>query len=140
LPGIYKRTILRFCCVRQEITGIRTSYGNAGLIQREAIHVHTFSRQLIELIKMLRTRRRYSVIAWPAASRYQHALRQVTGVFCNSFSVQKNRKRSGRLLIEALVPSDKTRKMINGCRVEDLIRREVLDRNAIELKINSRRP
>ena len=34
----------------RKLPGLETSYGNAGLIQREAIHTHPFPRQLTELV------------------------------------------------------------------------------------------
>ena len=33
----------------KKLPGSETSYGNAGLIQREAIHTHPFPRQLTEM-------------------------------------------------------------------------------------------
>ena len=37
--------------------GSETSYGNAGLIQREAIHAHAFPRQLSKLVQVLPNQR-----------------------------------------------------------------------------------
>ena len=60
----------------RKLPGLETSYGNAGLIQREAIHTHPFPRQLTELVKVMPNRGtdiRYRI---PAILRYHHALLQ----------------------------------------------------------------
>lgn len=60
----------------KKLPGSETSYGNAGLIQREAIHTHPFPRQLTEMIRVLPnqgTDIRYRI---PAILRYHQALLQ----------------------------------------------------------------
>ncbi|MBO1515789.1 MULTISPECIES: NAD(P)/FAD-dependent oxidoreductase [Psychrobacter] len=60
----------------KKLPGSETSYGNAGLIQREAIHTHPFPRQLTEMIRVLPnqgTDIRYRI---PALLRYHQALLQ----------------------------------------------------------------
>ena len=60
----------------KKLPGSETSYGNAGLIQREAIHTHPFPRHLTEMIRVLPnqgTDIRYRI---PAILRYHQALLQ----------------------------------------------------------------
>ena len=60
----------------KKLPGSETSYGNAGLIQREAIHTHPFPRQISEMIRVLPnqgTDIRYRI---PALLRYHQALLQ----------------------------------------------------------------
>ena len=60
----------------KKLPGSETSYGNAGLIQREAIHTHPFPRQITEMIRVLPnqgTDIRYRI---PAILRYHQALLQ----------------------------------------------------------------
>ncbi len=60
----------------RKLPGLETSYGNAGLIQREAIHIHPFPRQITEMFRVLPnqgTDIRYRV---PAILRYHQALLQ----------------------------------------------------------------
>ncbi|MES1965009.1 FAD-binding oxidoreductase [Psychrobacter sp. AH5] len=60
----------------RKLPGLETSYGNAGLIQREAIHTHPFPRQITEMVRVLPnqgTDIRYRV---PAILRYHQALLQ----------------------------------------------------------------
>ncbi|WP_367104088.1 NAD(P)/FAD-dependent oxidoreductase [uncultured Psychrobacter sp.] len=60
----------------KKLPGSETSYGNAGLIQREAIHTHPFPRQLTEMVRVLPnqgTDIRYRI---PALLRYHQALLQ----------------------------------------------------------------
>lgn len=54
--------------------GSETSYGNAGLIQREAIHTRPFPRQLVELIRVLPNHSTDIRYRWPAVLRYRQAL------------------------------------------------------------------
>ena len=58
----------------RKLPGLETSYGNAGLIQREAIHTHPFPRQITELVRVMPnqgTDIRYRI---PAILRYHQAL------------------------------------------------------------------
>jgi len=71
--------------------GSETSYGNAGLIQREAIHVHPFPRQPIELLKVLPNKNTDIRYRWPALLRYRQALLQYWRFSAQS-SVQKIEK------------------------------------------------
>ena len=60
----------------KKLPGSETSYGNAGLIQREAIHTHPFPRQISEMVRVLPnqgTDIRYRI---PAILRYHQALLQ----------------------------------------------------------------
>ena len=60
----------------RKLPGLETSYGNAGLIQREAIHTHPFPRQITEMVRVLPnqgTDIRYRI---PAILRYHQALLQ----------------------------------------------------------------
>ncbi len=60
----------------KKLPGSETSYGNAGLIQREAIHTHPFPRQITEMVRVLPnqgTDIRYRI---PALLRYHQALLQ----------------------------------------------------------------
>lgn len=62
--------------IDKKLPGSETSYGNAGLIQREAIHTHPFPRQLTEMVRVLPnqgTDIRYRI---PALLRYHQALLQ----------------------------------------------------------------
>lgn len=100
--------------------GLETSYGNAGLIQREAIHVHPFPRRLIELIKILPNKNTDIRYRLPAVFRYRHALLQYWR-FSAPLSVQKIEK-EWQTLIEHC--TSEHQKMITAADVEDLIRRD----------------
>lgn len=99
--------------------GSETSYGNAGLIQREAIHVHPFPRSLGELVKVLPNQRTDIRYRWPAVLRYRKAL-------------LKYWQYSAPHLIDQIEPEWETlirhctrehQKMISEAGADDLIRR-----------------
>jgi len=100
--------------------GLETSYGNAGLIQREAVHVHPFPRKLIELLKILPNKNTDIRYRLPAVLRYQHALLQYWQ-FSESSSVQKIEK-EWQTLIEHC--TSEHQKMITAADAENLISRD----------------
>ncbi|SIT02376.1 NAD(P)/FAD-dependent oxidoreductase [Neptunomonas antarctica] len=100
--------------------GSETSYGNAGLIQREAIHIHPFPRQPIELLKVLPNKNTDIRYRWPAVLRYRQALLGYWR-FSAPSSVQKIEK-EWQTLIEHC--TSEHQKMITAAGVEELIRRD----------------
>jgi D-amino-acid dehydrogenase len=100
--------------------GSETSYGNAGLIQREAVHVHPFPRHLIELVKVLPNQNTVIRYRWPAVLRYHQALLQYWQ-FSAPSSVKKIEK-EWQTLIEHC--TSEHQKMITAAASEDLIRRD----------------
>ncbi|WP_296242889.1 MULTISPECIES: NAD(P)/FAD-dependent oxidoreductase [unclassified Psychrobacter] len=99
--------------------GSETSYGNAGLIQREAIHVHPFPRHLAELIRVLPNQNTDIRYRWPALFRYHQALLKYWQ-FSAPSSVQKIEK-EWNTLIEHCTSGHQ--EMITAAGAEDLIRR-----------------
>jgi D-amino-acid dehydrogenase len=100
--------------------GSETSYGNAGLIQREAIHVHPFPRHLAELIRVLPNKNTDIRYRWPAVMRYHQALLQYWQ-FSVPSSVQQIEK-EWKTLIEHCTREHQ--EMITAAGAEDLIRRD----------------
>jgi D-amino-acid dehydrogenase len=100
--------------------GSETSYGNAGLIQREAIHVHPFPRHLAELIRVLPNQSTDIRYRLPAVLRYHQALLKYWQ-FSTPSSVQKIEK-EWKTLIEHC--TSEHQKMITAAGAEDLIRRD----------------
>lgn len=100
--------------------GSETSYGNAGLIQREAIHVHPFPRHLAELIRVLPNQKTDIRYRWPAVFRYHQALLKYWQ-FSAPSSVQKIEK-EWKTLIEHC--TSEHQEMITAAGAEDLIRRD----------------
>lgn len=100
--------------------GSETSYGNAGLIQREAIHVHPFPRHLTELIRVLPNQNTDIRYRWPAVFRYHQALLKYWQ-FSTPSSVQKIEK-EWKTLIEHC--TSEHQEMITAAGAEDLIRRD----------------
>ncbi|WP_367109647.1 NAD(P)/FAD-dependent oxidoreductase [uncultured Psychrobacter sp.] len=60
----------------KKLPGEETSYGNAGLIQREAIHVTPFPRQLSEVMRVLPNNSTDIRYRWSAMFRYLRPLMQ----------------------------------------------------------------
>lgn len=100
--------------------GSETSYGNAGLIQREALHVHPFPRHLTELVRVLPNQNTDIRYRWPAVFRYHQALLQYWRYSAPS-SVQKIEK-EWKTLIEHC--TSEHQKMITVAGAEDLIRKD----------------
>ena len=100
--------------------GSETSYGNAGLIQREAIHVHPFPRHLAELIRVLPNQNTDIRYRWPAVFRYHQALLKYWQ-FSAPSSVQQIEK-EWQTLIEHC--TSEHQEMITAAGAEDLIRRD----------------
>ncbi len=100
--------------------GSETSYGNAGLIQREAIHVHPFPRQPIELLNVLPNKNTDIRYRWPALLRYRQALLQYWRFSAQS-SVQKIEK-EWQTLIEHCTREHQ--EMITAANAENLIKRD----------------
>tara|TARA_R110001606_G_scaffold378328_1_gene537927 strand:- start:2845 stop:4098 length:1254 start_codon:yes stop_codon:yes gene_type:complete len=100
--------------------GSETSYGNAGLIQREAIHIHPFPRQLFELLKIVPNNNTSIRYRWPALLHYRQALLQYWQ-FSSQHLVQKIEK-EWQTLIEHCTYEHQ--KMITAANVENLIRRD----------------
>ncbi len=99
--------------------GSETSYGNAGLIQREAIHVHPFPRHLTELVRLLPNQNTDIRYRWPAVLRHHRALLQYWQ-FSAPSSVQKIEK-EWETLIEHC--TSEHQEMITAAGAENLIRR-----------------
>lgn len=100
--------------------GSETSYGNAGLIQREAIHVHPFPRHLAELIRVLPNQNTDIRYRWPAVFRYHQALLKYWQ-FSAPSAVQQIEK-EWKTLIEHC--TSEHQEMITAAGAEDLIRRD----------------
>lgn len=100
--------------------GSETSYGNAGLIQREAIHVHPFPRHLAELIRVLPNQKTDIRYRLPAVLRYHQALLKYWQ-FSTPSSVQKIEK-EWKTLIEHC--TSEHQEMITAAGAEDLIRHD----------------
>lgn len=100
--------------------GSETSYGNAGLIQREAIHVHPFPRHLAELIKVLPNQNTDIRYRWPAVFRYHQALLKYWQ-FSAPSAVQQIEK-EWKTLIEHC--TSEHQEVITAASAEDLIRRD----------------
>lgn len=104
----------------KKLPGSETSYGNAGLIQREAIHTHPFPRHLTEMIRVLPnqgTDIRYRI---PAILRYHQALLQYWK-YSTPASVKKIES-EWQTLIEHCTNEHQT--MITAANAEDLISRK----------------
>ena len=104
----------------KKLPGSETSYGNAGLIQREAIHTHPFPRHLSEMIRVLPnqgTDIRYRI---PAILRYHQALLQYWK-YSTPASVKKI-EAEWQTLIEHCTSEHQT--MISAANAEYLISRK----------------
>ena len=104
----------------KKLPGSETSYGNAGLIQREAIHTHPFPRQISEMVRVLPnqgTDIRYRI---PAILRYHQALLQYWK-YSSPASVKKIEK-EWQTLIEHCTSEHQT--LITASGAEELISRE----------------
>ncbi|SLJ85011.1 NAD(P)/FAD-dependent oxidoreductase [Psychrobacter sp. DAB_AL43B] len=127
----------------KKLPGSETSYGNAGLIQREAIHTHPFPRQLTEMIRVLPnqgTDIRYRI---PAILRYHQALLQYWK-YSTPASVKKI-EAEWQTLIEHCTSEHQT--MITASGADELITRdgwlqlhrsEETLKEAVELAIDAR--
>ena len=100
--------------------GSETSYGNAGLIQREAIHVHPFPRHLAELIRVLPNQNTDIRYRWPAVFRYHQALLKYWQF--SAPSAVKQIETEWKTLIEHC--TSEHQEMITAAGAEDLIRRD----------------
>ena len=104
----------------KKLPGSETSYGNAGLIQREAIHTHPFPRHLTEMIRVLPnqgTDIRYRI---PAILRYHQALLQYWK-YSTPASVKKI-EADWQTLIEHCTSEHQT--MIEASGADELITRD----------------
>jgi D-amino-acid dehydrogenase len=104
----------------KKLPGSETSYGNAGLIQREAIHTHPFPRHLTEMIRVLPnqgTDIRYRI---PAILRYHQALLQYWK-YSTPASVKKI-EAEWQTLIEHCTTEHQT--MIEASGADELITRD----------------
>ncbi|WP_372829286.1 NAD(P)/FAD-dependent oxidoreductase [Psychrobacter maritimus] len=104
----------------KKLPGSETSYGNAGLIQREAIHTHPFPRHLTEMIRVLPnqgTDIRYRI---PAILRYHQALLQYWK-YSSPASVKKI-EAEWQTLIEHCTSEHQT--MIEASGADELITRD----------------
>ena len=104
----------------KKLPGSETSYGNAGLIQREAIHTHPFPRHLTEMIRVLPnqgTDIRYRI---PAILRYHQALLQYWK-YSSPASVKKI-EAEWQTLIEHCTTEHQT--MIEASGADELITRD----------------
>ncbi len=106
--------------IDRKLPGLETSYGNAGLIQREAIHTHPFPRQISEMVRVLPnqgTDIRYRI---PAILRYHQALLQYWK-YSTPASVKKIES-EWQTLIEYCTSEHQT--MIEASGADDLITRD----------------
>ena len=104
----------------KKLPGSETSYGNAGLIQREAIHTHPFPRQISEMVRVLPnqgTDIRYRI---PAILRYHQALLQYWK-YSSPASVKKIEAEWETLIAHC---TSEHQTMITASNAEDLISRE----------------
>lgn len=104
----------------KKLPGSETSYGNAGLIQREAIHVHPFPRHLAELIRVLPNQNTDIRYRWPAVIRYHQALLKYWQ-FSAPSAVQQIEKEWKTLIKHC---TSEHQEMITAAGAEDLIRRD----------------
>ena len=104
----------------RKLPGLETSYGNAGLIQREAIHTHPFPRQITEMVRVLPnqgTDIRYRI---PAILRYHQALLQYWKY--SAPAMVKQIESEWQTLIEHCTSEHQT--MIEAAGADDLITRD----------------
>lgn len=104
----------------RKLPGLETSYGNAGLIQREAIHTHPFPRQFTELVRVLPnlgTDIRYRI---PAILRYHRALLQYWQ-YSTSASVKQIEAEWQTLIAHC---TSEHQKMIEAAGADELITRD----------------
>lgn len=99
--------------------GSETSYGNAGLIQREAIHVHPFPRSLSEIVSVLPNQKTDIRYRWPAVLRHRQALLQYWQ-YSAANSVQQIEQEWETLIRYC---TSEHQKMISAADAEDLVRR-----------------
>jgi len=104
----------------RKLPGLETSYGNAGLIQREAIHTHPFPRQLTELVKVMPNRGTDIRYRLPAILRYHQALLQYWK-YSTPASVKKI-EAEWQTLIAHCTSEHQT--MITASNADELIRRD----------------
>lgn len=104
----------------RKLPGLETSYGNAGLIQREAVHTHPFPRQLTEMVRVLPnqgTDIRYRI---PAILRYHQALLQYWK-FSTPASVKQIESEWQTLIAHC---TSEHQKMIEASNADELITRD----------------
>ena len=103
----------------KNLPGAETSYGNAGLIQFEAIHVRPFPRQLTQLVKVIPNRRVDIRYRLPAVLRHHQALLQYWKYSAPS-SVKQIEKEWQTLIAHG---TSEHQAMIIAAGADDLIRR-----------------
>lgn len=104
----------------RKLPGLETSYGNAGLIQREAVHTHPFPRQITEMVRVLPnqgTDIRYRI---PAILRYHQALLQYWK-FSTPASVKQIESEWQTLIAHC---TSEHQKMIEASGADELITRD----------------
>ncbi|MBO1531486.1 FAD-binding oxidoreductase [Psychrobacter sp. F1192] len=104
----------------RKLPGLETSYGNAGLIQREAVHTHPFPRQITEMVRVLPnqgTDIRYRI---PALLRYHQALLQYWK-YSTPASVKKIESEWQTLIAHC---TSEHQKMIEASNADELITRD----------------
>lgn len=97
--------------------GEETSYGNAGLIQREAIHVTPFPRQFSEILRVLPNNSTDIRYRWPAILRYLRPLTQYW-LHSNKDKVNKIEKQWSTLIEHSTYEHDL---MINASAANHLV-------------------
>lgn len=102
----------------KNIPGSETSYGNAGLIQREAVHVHPFPRHISELIRVLPNQNTDIRYRWPAVFRHHQALLQYWQ-FSAPSSVRKIEAEWATLIEHC---TTEHQQMISAASADDLVR------------------
>ncbi|WP_191603294.1 NAD(P)/FAD-dependent oxidoreductase [Marinomonas algicola] len=114
--------------------GSETSYGNAGIIQREAIHVHPFPKQPLELLKLLPNNHTSIRYRWPAVLHYRKELLKYWQ-FSSHHAVQKIEKEWQTLIMHC---TSEHQKMITAANIEPLIKRDGwLEIHRTEAKFNA---
>ena len=100
--------------------GSETSYGNAGLIQREAIRPYAFPRQLTEILRVLPNTSTDIRYRWPAIFQYSQSLLHY---WMNSAPANFQKiEQEWQTLIEHC--TDEHQVMITASGADDLVRRK----------------
>lgn len=99
--------------------GSETSYGNAGLIQREAIHVYPFPREIAEIARVLPNQSTDIRYRWSALLNHRHALLKY---WQNSTERRVEQiEQQWKTLIEH--STSEHQRMISAAKADDLVRK-----------------
>lgn len=105
--------------IDKKLPGSETSYGNAGLIQREAIHLHPCPRSLSEILRILPNSQPDIRYRWRALWRYRGALWQYWQ--CSAPDKVAQIERQWQTLIAHC--TDEHQRMIEAANAHSLVRK-----------------